>query len=233
MSTNAYCSLMFDAPFQSWGFNSRFQRRTTGLYPTKSGVLGMICAAMGVAKGSDLERDILPKLAALKMMSIAMPRPSIPIRRHEDFHTVLGTRTAGTGKIKGDAVITRRQYLLDARFGIILEGNRVLLEQVISALHDPVWGIWFGRKNCIPAASIPIGVYVDKQTAWIALLRMASLDVSLPVESFTRMIDIDSFEEGTDSYSDQPVSFGDGKSSGPDARVFSVRRINLEVGASG
>ena len=50
--TPGYLALLLDGPLQSWGFSSRFQRRTTGLHPTKSGVIGMICAAMGLAKGS-------------------------------------------------------------------------------------------------------------------------------------------------------------------------------------
>jgi len=56
-----YLALMLDAPLQSWGFASRFQRRTTGLHPTKSGIAGLLCAALGVAKGSDADgRFCLP-----------------------------------------------------------------------------------------------------------------------------------------------------------------------------
>ena len=59
MSTDGSClALMLDAPLQSWGFESRFQRRTTGLHPTKSGVIGLICAAMGLAKGSTEENSV-------------------------------------------------------------------------------------------------------------------------------------------------------------------------------
>ena len=58
--TTAYLALLLDAPLQSWGFASRFQRRTTGLHPTKSGVIGLICAAMGLAKGS-AEEPTLPR----------------------------------------------------------------------------------------------------------------------------------------------------------------------------
>ena len=58
----AYLALLLDGPLQSWGFASRFQRRTTGLHPTKSGVLGLICAAMGLAKGSREEQRTLPAL---------------------------------------------------------------------------------------------------------------------------------------------------------------------------
>ena len=57
-----------------------------------------------------------------------------------------------------DAVITHRQYLLDARFGIILHGDRNLLERAAAALRDPVWGVWLGRKSCIPAAPVFAGL---------------------------------------------------------------------------
>jgi CRISPR system Cascade subunit CasD len=98
MSDKAYLALLLDGPLQSWGFASRFQRRTTGLHPTKSGVIGVICAAMGLAKGSDEEQSKLSELAKLKMTSIAIPRApqasSVrpPVLRLEDYHTVLNTR---------------------------------------------------------------------------------------------------------------------------------------------
>ena len=75
MST-AYLPLWFDAPLQSWAFASRFQRRVTGLFPTKSGVIGLVCAALGLAKGSDEERTKLPQLAALRMIAWHFPRLS-------------------------------------------------------------------------------------------------------------------------------------------------------------
>lgn len=72
----AYLPLWFDAPLQSWAFASRFQRRATGLFPTKSGVIGLICAALGLAKGSGEERTKLPQLAALRMIAWHFPRLS-------------------------------------------------------------------------------------------------------------------------------------------------------------
>ena len=224
----AHLALLLDSPLQSWGSESRFQRRTTGLHPTKSGVIGLVCAAMGLAKGSTEERDMLPKLGELRMSSITIPRQQtnrwtdtteeLSVRRLEDFHTVLNTRRA-SGSMNPDPVVTRRQYLLDARFGLILKGDRGLLEKVAAALHDPVWGIWFGRKSCIPAAPILRGLFATEAEVQRALIGDA------PLEAFTTVTDVQRFELGTDSLSDQPVSFGDGQSSGPDKRQFAVRRI--------
>jgi CRISPR system Cascade subunit CasD len=215
--------MLLDGPLQSWGFASRFDRRTTGLHPTKSGVIGLICAAIGLAKGSPEEAALLPDLAALKMMTIAIPRGRPggrprKIRRLEDYHTVQGTRRA-SGKPNPDAVITRREYLLDARFGVILKGPQSVLERAAAALDDPVWGVWLGRKSCIPAEPIGRGLF-DTQVAAVRDLVGERL-----IDEFTTVVEVNDFAEGTDSISDQPISFGDGASSGLDTRRFAVRRI--------
>ena len=223
MSDMAYLVLLLDGPLQSWGFTSRFERRTTGLQPTKSGVVGLICAAMGVAKGSPEERDVLPLLAASKMTTIAIPRGRsgnsfLPILRLEDYHTVLDTRRA-SGKMNPDTVITRREYVLDARFGVIIEGARSVLKCAAVGLADPVWGVWLGRKSCIPAEPIGRGLFDTEAQAQGALVG------DRPISDFITVTEVKNFAEGTDSFNDQPVSFGDDVSSGVDARRFGVRRV--------
>ncbi|MCS7338704.1 MAG: type I-E CRISPR-associated protein Cas5/CasD [Verrucomicrobiae bacterium] len=218
MSTDtAYLALMLDAPMQSWGFASRFQRRTTAPDPTKSGVIGMICAAMGIGKGTHAEREILPQLAALKMTSIFIPRAHNPVRRLIDFHTVQRTRRA-SGKLNEDTVVTHREYLLDARFGVILAGPITLLEQVAHALQNPVWGIWLGRKSCIPAEPVFRGLFTSRQQAEQCLLG------NEPITHFSRVEEVSDFSAGADSYNDQPISFGQANSSS-EGRLFSIRRI--------
>lgn len=231
MSDTAYLALILDAPMQSWGFSSRFQRRTTGLHPTKSGLIGLLCAALGLAKGSPEESKMLPELAKLRMTSIAIPREvpvaatPPPVLRLEDFHTVLGTRRA-SGKLDTDAVVTRRQYLLDARFGVILAGDQALLKRVATALQDPVWGVWFGCKSCLPCSPICCGLFDAETPAQRKLIG------NKPIEEFTIVTEAENFTDGTDSTSDQPISFGDGTSSGPDKRRFAVRRVKVVPGVS-
>ncbi|MGA2608837.1 MAG: type I-E CRISPR-associated protein Cas5/CasD [Terriglobia bacterium] len=232
MSTEkGYLALLLDGPLQSWGFASRFQRRTTVLHPTKSGVIGLISAAIGLAKGSPEEAEWLPKLTALKMTSIALARNGA--RRLEDFHTTGGgydkktqpqfiPRKASGGPCDNPTV-SRRQYLLEARFGVILEGDRCVLERAATALQDPVWGVWLGRKSCIPAEPIFRGVFEMRAEAERELIGDA------PIDQFTRLEEVANFDAGTDSYNDQPVSFGTSDSSA-EGRGYSVRRVNLIVG---
>jgi CRISPR-associated protein Cas5/CasD subtype I-E len=177
MSDTAYLALLLDAPLQSWGFSSRFQRRITGLHPTKSGVIGLISAAMGLAKGSAEERTMLPELSKLKMSSIAIPRQQtnawtgetteLAARRLEDFHTVGGgydketQRQSIPRKASGgpcdNPTVSRRQYLNDARFGVILAGDRSVLERIAASLQDPTWGVISANLFTIafvPASSV-------------------------------------------------------------------------------
>ncbi len=238
MSETAYLALLLDAPLQSWGFSSRFQRRTTGLHPTKSGVIGLICAAMGLAKGSPEERDWLPRLSALKMASIALPRHDV--RRLEDFHTTGGGYDKKTqpqyiprkasGGPSDNPTVSRRQYLLEARFGVILKGYRSVLERAAAALEDPIWGVWLGRKSCMPAEPVFVELCASQDAAWKAILRACKLSENTPMETFTTVSEVTDFAEGTDSVGDRPVSFGNGTSSGPDKREFAIRRVKVVPG---
>jgi CRISPR system Cascade subunit CasD len=258
MSDIAYLVLLLDAPMQSWGFSSRFQRRTTGLHPTKSGVIGLICAAMGLEKDSAQEHQKLPRLASLRMDVVLLPRARwwirhpqsdrrsdwLEARRLEDYHTVGGgfdpetedksvPRTA-SGKPDKDATVSRREYLLDARFGVILAGESDVLSEAASALLDPVWGIWLGRKSCVPAAPVLAGDrFESRDEAWKALLTAAGLPLEIPFGSFGGVEEVAGTSEADITVMDQPVSFGDGTSSGPDKRQFAVRRIKVVPASAG
>lgn len=219
MSEQSFLTLMLDAPMMSWGVSSRFQRRTTELHPSRSAISGMICAAMGLDKGSDQELRFLQRMEALLFSFYAIPRVDpvreggLPIRRLEDFHTVSGTRSADNPRPKKDAVLSHRQYLVDARFATVLTGEGAMLAEIAAALADPVWGIWLGRKSCIPAQ--PIAPYAVRNT-----LAEALADAGLDKESVIRLNsvrDAADFSGGTDTVMDVPVNFF--------TREFKPRRI--------
>ncbi len=202
-SDKKYLALRLEGPLQSWGFDSQFSRRNTGLMPTKSAIAGICCAALGHPRGGDKEQAFLAQFGKIKMTAIAIPRngpkKELPVRRMQDYHTVQNTKTA-KGDMK-DCHITHRQYLADAAFGILLEGDGALLEEITHALADPVWGIWLGRKTCIPSAPVLAGVKEKKEDALRLLIG------ERPLHSFTRQEEAESFSKGGDSLPDSPVSF--------------------------
>jgi CRISPR system Cascade subunit CasD len=225
MSTEiAHLGLRLDGPLQAWGYASQFNRRNTGMFPTKSGILGMCCAAMGIRRGSEREQEVLARLRLLRLLTVAVPRlqyrgtgheTPLLVQRIVDYHTVQNTLTADR-KIK-DTHLTWRQYLCDASFVAVLSGTRQLLEEVAEALRNPVWGIWLGRKACIPSAPVLDKIYDSEEDALRALLGGKSLS------AFSHQCEVGRFEDGTDTFSDQPLCFG-GSSA---FRSFNPRRIKL------
>ena len=139
-------------PLQSWGLDSRFDLRLTAQEPSFSGVIGLVCAALGRDRS-----ESVADLAALNF-GVRADAEGVLLR---DFHTVQGCITA-SGKVKeGDTAVTTRWYLADAAFTSALEGPAVLLGQIGAALRNPVWGLALGRKACIPTVPLAAGALVE------------------------------------------------------------------------
>lgn len=132
--------LRLQGPMQSWGTTSRFDERDTQLEPSKSGVLGLVCAAMGRDRSQPID-----DLARLRM-GVRVEREGIPMR---DYQTAREILTAAGGKDR--AIISRRYYLSDAVFLVGLEGDSGLLKMVHEALKRPVWPLFLGRKSFVPS----------------------------------------------------------------------------------
>ena len=75
--------LRLESPLQAWGDNSKFVIRRTMEAPTKSGVIGMLCAALAVNR-SEASQEWLPRLSALSM-GVRIDAPGV---RWWDYHTV-------------------------------------------------------------------------------------------------------------------------------------------------
>ena len=222
MSSEDVClAIRLEGPLQAWGFDSQYNRRNTGLFPTKSAMAGICCAALGYSRGSEKERDFLKCFRNIKMTAIAIPRmvkgKQLALRRLEDYHTVQNTITA-KGEIK-DCHITRRQYLTDSSFGVLLEGNAAIIYKINEALDNPHWGIWLGRKACIPTAPILAGIKGSKEETVKLLIG------DKPLRSFTIQEEVSEFAAGHDSLPDSPDSFA------IERRIFSPRRVKTTQGS--
>lgn len=133
--------LRLSAPMQSWGTSSRFDERDSQLEPSKSGVLGLICAALGRDRTADVA-----DLASLRM-GVRVDREGHLMR---DYQTATGVLTAAGKPDPGRTVVSPRYFLADAAFLIGLEGDDgALLRSVHDALRTPVWPLYLGRK-CFP-----------------------------------------------------------------------------------
>lgn len=212
MLTDPCLALLLDGPMQSWGHSSRFDRRTTALHPTRSGILGLVAAAMGVNKHAPDELRELERFRPLGLTTVAVPRRRggrpLSMQRLEDYHTVTGIRRA-SGKVDQEAtVLSYRHYLLDARFGVLLEGPRELLQNAAAALRNPRWGIWLGRKCCLPAAPVLVGEVCDRASAFRALLQRAGYSGEETLSQFDHVIEVSPEDPDADRIEDSPLGYG-------------------------
>ncbi len=128
-------------PMQSWGTQSRFGVRDTGLEPSKSGVIGLLCAALGRPRSEPLD-----DLNALRM-GVRVEQEGKMLK---DYHTAMDILRASGKGTKGCELSTR-YYLADADFLIGLEGNNLeLLRKIDNALRNPCWPLFLGRKAFPP-----------------------------------------------------------------------------------
>jgi CRISPR system Cascade subunit CasD len=133
--------LRLAAPLQAWGESSKFETRRTESMPTKSGVVGLLSAALG--RGRDVPPD---DLNALHFGVRVDQEGSILV----DFHVA---------KSEKDSYLTYRHYLQDAIFLVGLESSREeFLQELDDALRAPAFPLFLGRRSCPPTLPITLGI---------------------------------------------------------------------------
>ncbi len=155
--------IRLEGPLQAWSAQGKLGVRDTEREPTKSGVLGLVGAALGMPRDDDAT---LASLSAL-VMGVRVDRAGALLHDY---------RTAGGGRFRGarytvfgtsDCVPTHRYYLQDASFVVALEGSDGLVALTAEALRSPRFPLFLGRRSCPP--SVPPLMGVVDGTAWDAL----------------------------------------------------------------
>lgn len=151
--TRATLLLRLAGPMQSWGLQSRFTIRDTAREPTKSGVVGLLCAALDRSRDEPVD-----DLAALRM-GVRVDVEGILAREYQTVgggtwpgRNAYGVATVGEKRL--DPQVTVRYYLAQAVFLVGLEGDPALLERLAAALERPVWPLYLGRKSYLPSEPI-------------------------------------------------------------------------------
>lgn len=219
-----YLLMWLEAPLQSWGHDSKFGRRDSLNFPTKSGVLGLLCCALG-AGGAQKEwlarwadRD-LQVIAYVPTNKHGQPLPRQPLMR--DFHmvgsgfddkdpwqTLLIPKTnEGKKAVGGGTKMTYRYYLQDMAFAVALQGPQEELDTLEAALQNPVWDLYLGRKNCVPTEFIAQGIHADAELAMGRAGELAEAKNRLPAF----MVLQGEHDGEALTLNDVPLQFGDHK----------------------
>lgn len=185
-----YLLVWLEAPLQSWGHDSKFGRRDSLDFPTKSGLFGLFCCARG-AGGPEVEW--LKNWADVDMQVVAYTRKDFagkPLQRLPtlaDFHMVgsgydpldpweslfVPKTSEGKRAVGGGSKMTYRYYLQDMAYSVILKAPEDLISEVAQALMMPVWDLYLGRKNCVPTEFIFQGVHSSEELAMQAAEKIA------------------------------------------------------------
>ena len=193
--------LRLAGPMQSWGTTSRFDQRDTGKEPSKSGVIGLLAAALGIDRENWDELEPLTQLA----MGVRHDRAGVLKR---DYQTAQNIISADRSKVHETAVTTR-DYLADAVFMVGLEGtDRSLLERTYAALQNPVWPLALGRKSYVPSESVWLDNGVVDMPLLAALASRAWLSTPRRGETIPERLQVsmDSQDGSGSLRMDQPLS---------------------------
>ena len=221
--------LRLAAPLQSWGDESKYDIRQTRREPSKSGVIGLIAAALGLRRDS----DEIAELSASLRMGVRVEMPGTVIK---DFHTARAPKYSSKGEIRYDKAgeiimekspyVTTRYYLSDACFLVGLESPKnELISRIGEALQAPCFPLFLGRRSCPPSQPLYLGI------------RDCSLKESLekepwqasewyrrnhPAPRLRMVLETPRGEKAWHSLRDEPVSFN------PVHRKYSYRGIEPE-----
>lgn len=181
--------LRLAAPLQAWGADSKFETRKTGREPTKSGVVGLLAAALGLRRD---EREALTRLTGLRF----------GVRVEREGQLLVDYHTAKTQDEK-TSYVTYRHYLQDAVFLAGIESeDAALLQQLQQALLHPAFPLYLGRRCCPPTLPLCLGVRPG------SLQEVLQAEPSLcPGRQSRILLDADPLEPGTAPQRDVPVSF--------------------------
>jgi CRISPR system Cascade subunit CasD len=150
--------LKLDGPMQAWGTHTFEDFRPSNGFPTRSGLLGLIGACLGIERrdreamerlSNSLEFTVRVDTQAFRQDSEQpLPKPALKL---PDFHTVLDARKVD-GSVNKNPVVSRREYLYDAAFTVAIgeraEQPAYSLERIAEGLRRPLYTPVLGRRSC-------------------------------------------------------------------------------------
>ena len=202
--------LRLKAPLQSWGMASRFSIRDTAKEPSKSGVIGLLCAALGISRdNANTDNPTFNALTKLKF-GVRVNREGV---MQKDYHTAQNIAKADGSKPNKETELSTRWYLADADFTVGLESEDLpFLENLQNAVKNPKWQLFLGRKSFVP--SVP--VYLAKDGIQNGELESV---LRLDSENVEKRLVLEN-GQGTEVRQDVPLCLK--------TRRFSIRRVETK-----
>ena len=184
--------LRFAAPLQSWGADSKFETRRTNREPTKSGVIGMLAAAIGLRRDQAEELETLNKLR-------------LGVRVDREGELLVDFHMAKNPQKRNADYLTYRHYLQDAVFLVGLEDrDDEMLTKLRCALERPAFPLYLGRRSCPPTMPLVLGI---RQGSLQEVLKKEPVICEEKSASMRIVMDAVPGEDGSAVLKDVPISF--------------------------
>ena len=193
------CIFQLYAPMVSWGEIAIGGERRSALQPSRSAVIGIIAAALGITRDNE---DELARLTNEISIAVRVDQPGTILR---DYHTaqvpgkdskaIYRTRkdemNAPPDKIK--TVLSSREYRCDAYalIAICLHSETWTLKQIADAIEKPTFHLYLGRKSAPPA--LPLSPQIIEADDLKQAFAKASFSWPLPIDDKTPEWLVDSF----------------------------------------
>ncbi len=182
----SYLVFRLYGPLAAWGGVAVGEERPTAHHPTRSALLGLLSAALGLRREATEE---LVELGRTLCFAVRVESAGVPLR---DFHTAQvaaprrgGVPTTREAQLRGgrhelETILSFRDYRCDALYRVAAwqegESPRWDLPALAEALARPVFPLYLGRRSCPPGLPLSPRV-LDAPSAAVAL---EAADLPLP-----------------------------------------------------
>jgi len=145
---NEYLILKLQGVMQAWGSHTYEDYRPSEIFPTRSGIVGLLAACAGF-KHED-KKQIKSLNDAIEISVRADQIDNRSSGKLLDYHTILDARKAD-GKVNDNAIQSYREYLMDSSFTVALFAKdkvNINIDQLSDWIKKPVFTPYLGRKSC-------------------------------------------------------------------------------------
>ncbi|QMV16520.1 CRISPR system Cascade subunit CasD [Vibrio spartinae] len=164
----SYLVFRLYGPMVSWGLPAVGGDRQTAVAPSRSAILGLLGAALGI------RRDDEAQLHALQQSVEIAVKQLVPGRLIRDYHTTQipsadrkfthRTRKSELSESHLNTVLSSRDYRCDGMWTVavtLTPQSNYTLAELNSALKTPVFPLYLGRKSCPPAVPLSPRIVTD------------------------------------------------------------------------
>lgn len=148
-----YLILRLAGPMQAWGQPTFEGSRPVAAFPTRSGLLGLLGACLGIRRE---DKSALQQLAdsvrfAVRCDECTVAEKTLRVSKLMDYHTVQDAREEYRGLKSHETIQTWREYLCDAQFTVAvwcMPSASIGLKELTEKIRKPVFTPYLGRRSC-------------------------------------------------------------------------------------